>query len=85
MQMHVVGITDSGKLSGSELTPASFSAVGDHRVACFVVADPTEVNLLQSRVGSTLNAFLLVNDEGLTELHTLDPNVVPLGRVSSAV
>lgn len=84
MEMHVVGITDAGTLDASDLSPTCLNTVSNPRVACFVAADPADVQALQSRLESKFPAFLLLNDEALAELKKLGSGISPVGRVSVA-
>jgi hypothetical protein len=79
--MHVIGITDKGTLDDSTLTPATLGDVRNPRVSAFVAADLEDVRVLQARFNSELTSFLLVNDEGLSELRECDLTVTPLGQV----
>jgi hypothetical protein len=42
------------------------------------------VSLLQTRLACQFSRFLLVNEEGLAKLKTLDPAITRLGQVNSA-
>jgi uncharacterized protein DUF2569 len=82
--MHVIGITDAGTLGDSKLTPATLGAMRNPRVAAFVAADREDVRILQSRFNCELTSFLLLNDEGLSELRERDLNITPLGQIDSS-
>ncbi len=82
--MHVIGITDAGTLGDSKLTPATLGAARNPRVAAFAAADLEDVRILQARFNSELTSFLLVNDEGLSELRERDLNITPLGQIDCA-
>jgi len=81
--MHVIGITDKGTLGDSELTPATLGAVRNPRVSAFVATDLEDLRILQARFNSELTSFLLVNDEGLSELRERDLDVTPLGQIDA--
>jgi hypothetical protein len=83
MQMQVVGIGDKGTLAGSELTPAILTNVKNPRVAAVVVSDPQDVQIVRSCLRTELPSFLLVNDEGLTELLKRDAKISLLGQIDS--
>ncbi|HWW16051.1 MAG TPA: DUF2569 family protein [Candidatus Dormibacteraeota bacterium] len=79
--MHVIGINDAGTLGDSTLTPATLGDVRNPRISAFVAADLEDVRILQCRFNSELASFLLVNDEGLSELREHDFTITPLGQV----
>lgn len=83
MQMYVVGITDSGTLGRSTLTLQILNAIRNPRVAASVTADPGDVQILRSRFQSELASFVLLNEDGLSELCKIDPNLRPLGQIDS--
>jgi len=84
MLMHVIGVTDDGRLHNSEFTTQIFDAIGSARIAAILAEGPEDVRALRSRVGCDFTRFLLVNDEGLQELQKRDADVKPLGQFNSA-
>jgi hypothetical protein len=84
MKMHVVGISDTGTLRSSGLTPATLNEVRNPRVACFVAADPEDVQVLRSRFQGGFNSFLLLNDDALGELLRQDSGIRPVGQIDAS-
>lgn len=84
MKMHVIGISDTGTLGGSSLTPTALNGVRNPRVACFVVADPEDVQSLRSRFQGGFNSFFLLNDYALGELLGRDSSIRPAGQIDAS-
>jgi hypothetical protein len=84
MEMHVIGITDGGRLGDSDFTIAVFRVIDSQQVVAFAATDAGENRGLQVRLASEFSSFLLVSEAGLAELRRRDSSINPLGQCNSA-
>jgi len=84
MEMHVIGVTEVGKLGDSDFTIAVFEIVNNPQVCAFIATDPDEKQGLQDRFRSRFSSFLLLNEAGLAELRKRDSTIDVLGQCNSA-
>jgi hypothetical protein len=82
--MQVIGIASHGTLDKSPFTPRIFDTIHSARSGAILTEDDQDVSLLQTRLGCQFSRFLLVNEEGLGKLKTLDSAITSLGQVNSA-
>jgi hypothetical protein len=84
MEMEVIGVTDTGRLAGSDYTVAVFKLINNPQVVAFAITDAQEKCGMKARFSSEFSSFLLVSEAGLAELRKRDSTIVTLGRYNSA-
>lgn len=83
MEMQVIGVAGDGTLGNSAFTPKIFDTIHSARIGAILAENPQDVLLSQTRFQCRFNRFVLVNEEGLAKLKSLDMDIMPLGQVNS--